>query len=356
MWLYAGYRFGQIHKIHAKHLVRQTKPGKPFNVLLVGSDSRAFVDNSQQAQAFGSAGALGGQRSDVTMVARIIPATRQVWVLSIPRDLWVDIPGHVPGISGMNRINAAFNSGPDLLVQTLEQVLGIQANHYVEVNFPGFQGMVDALGGIDMNFPTELRDYYSGLRITQAGCQTLDGAQALALVRSRHLSYRTATGAWAYDGQSDFSRIQRQDAFFRAVMSKLNSSITNPIALNGFLGAAAKNLTIDDTLTEGALFDLAKELRGLPAANLHFETLPTTAFVTSGGADVLNEAQPYADQMIASFNQLGITPAVGKPSPTPSTATSSTVAAAATTTTTTIPGNVYTNTQAEPWNPPTCSG
>jgi LCP family protein required for cell wall assembly len=355
-WLYARWRFDQIHKIHAKHLVRQvTKPGAPFDLLVVGSDSRAFVDNTREAQAFGSASVQGGQRSDVTMVVRIIPATKQVWVLSIPRDLWVDIPGNVRGVSGMNRINVAFDSGPDLLVQTVEQDLYLPVNHYVAVNFPGFEGMVNALGGITMNFPDDLRDSYSGLQVTQTGCQMVNGAEALALVRSRHLSYRVPGAEWLYDGLSDFSRIQRQDAFFRAVLDKLNASITNPLAVNSFLAAAAQNLTIDDTLSEGALFHLATELRGLPPGNLHFETLPTTSFVTSGGADVLRVAQPYAEQMIAAFDARGTNAAA--PPTTTTTEPIGTGGGSTTTeapTTTTIPGNVYTNTQAEPWNPAPC--
>jgi anionic cell wall polymer biosynthesis LytR-Cps2A-Psr (LCP) family protein len=94
LYFYADYRFDQIKKVHAKHLIKQAAPGKPFNMLLVGSDSRAFVDNSTQVNAFGDSGDAGGQRSDVTMVARFVPATKSVTVLSIPRDLWVDIPGN----------------------------------------------------------------------------------------------------------------------------------------------------------------------------------------------------------------------------------------------------------------------
>ena len=87
----------------------------------------------------------------------------------------------------MNRINAAFNNGPDLLIQTIEQDLHIPVNHYVSVNFDGFQGMVDALGGITMNFPTEVKDSYSGLDVSQTGCQLVPGPTALELVRARHL-------------------------------------------------------------------------------------------------------------------------------------------------------------------------
>jgi LCP family protein required for cell wall assembly len=317
LYFYAGYRFDQIKKIHSKHLVKQAAPGKPFNLLLVGSDSRAFVDNSTQVNAFGDEADAGGQRSDVTMVARFVPATKTVTVLSIPRDLWVDIPGDSDE-SGMNRINAAFNNGPDLLVQTVETVLHIPINHYMSVGFDGFSGMVNALGGITMDFPTQVKDDYTGLNITATGCQLVNGTTALQLVRSRHLQYRNSDGYWEYDGLSDFSRIQRQDAFFRAVLAKVNTSVTNPLAINGFISAAVGNLTIDDTLSKGDLFHIATEFRGLATSHLITETLPTTSYTTSGGAAVLLEAQPYADTLIKAFNQLGEPKPKPKP-PTPTT-------------------------------------
>ena len=308
LYVYAVYRFDQIKKVHAKHLVAEAPPGKPFDLLLVGSDTRSFVSNATQVKAFGNDATAGGSRSDVTMVARFDPATKTVTVLSIPRDLWVDIPGN-GSIQGMNRINAAFNSGPDLLIQTIEADLGIPINHYVAVDFPGFSGMVDALGGITMNFPTEVKDQYTGLDVTTTGCQTVNGTVALQLVRSRHLYYMDSNGYWEYDGQSDFSRIQRQDAFFRAVLAKLNQSITNPFTINSFIGAAVGNLTIDDTLSQGALFNIAQVFRGLPSSHLITETLPTLGYTTDGGASVLKMAQPYAQNMIDAFNQIGATPA-----------------------------------------------
>jgi LCP family protein required for cell wall assembly len=314
LYFYAGYRFDQIKKVHSKHLVKQAAPGKPFNLLLVGSDSRAFVDNSTQEKAFGDAGDAGGQRSDVTMVARFVPATKSVTILSIPRDLWVDIPANTGDIQGMNRINAAYNVGPDLLIQTVEQVLHIPINHYMAVGFPGFSGMVNALGGVTMDFPTEVRDSYTGLDVTTPGCQLVNGTTALALVRSRHLEYKNSNGYWESDGLSDFSRIQRQDAFFQAVLEKVNSSITNPLAINAFLGAAVGNLTIDDTLTKSDLLHIGDEFRGLAQSHLVTETLPTKGYVTDGGADVLLAAQPYANKMIATFNQIG-EPKVKKTAP-----------------------------------------
>ncbi|HEY1826637.1 MAG TPA: LCP family protein [Acidimicrobiales bacterium] len=332
IYFYAKYRYDQIKKIHAKHLVAQVStPGQPFNILVVGSDSRAFVgDNQTLTSELGNEADAGGQRSDVTMVARFDPAKKTVTVLSIPRDLWVDIPGNDSGISGMNRINAAYDGGPDLLIQTIEQDLGIKINHYVAVNFPGFSDMVNALGGITMDFPTAVKDAYTGLDVTQTGCQVVNGTTALQLVRSRHLEYVNSKGYWESDGLSDFSRIQRQDAFFRAVLAKANASITNPLAINSFLGAAVGNLTIDDTLSQGDLLHLAEDFRGLSSSNLITETLPTTGFVTGGGADVLKIAQPYAQNMINAFNAIGVTPAA-----TPVANTKS--GGGATTTTTTIP-------------------
>ena len=319
---YARYRFDQIKKVHAKHLVAAPAPGKPFNILLVGSDSRNFVVNPTQENAFGNPAQQGGQRSDVTMVARVIPATKQITIMSIPRDTWVDIPGDEPDISGWNRINTAFNSGPDLLIQTIEHTFGIPINHYVSVNFNGFQSMVDALGGVMMDFPAPVKDSYSGLDVTTTGCQLVPGTTALELVRARHLYYEL-DGVWQYDGQSDFSRIQRQDAFFHAVLDKLSASLGNPLTVNSFIGAAVNNLTIDDTLSESDIFHLATEFHGMTSANLRTETLPTYGFVTDAGADVLGVAQPQANQMIAQFNQLGM--------PAPSTTTTTT------TTTTTVP-------------------
>ena len=340
LYVYANYRYNQIKKVHAKHLVAAAPPGKPFNLLLVGSDSRSFVSNSTQVKAFGDEGNAGGQRSDVTMVARFDPAAKTVTVLSIPRDLWVDIPGNDSGISGMNRINAAYDGGPDLLIQTIEQDLGIPINHYVAVNFPGFSGMVNALGGVTMDFPTPVKDQYTGLNVSTTGCQMVNGTTALELVRSRHLYYKNSNGYWEGDGLSDFSRIQRQDAFFRAVLAKVNASITSPLTINSFIGAAVGNLTIDDTLSQGDLLHIADVFRGLPSSHLVTETLPTVSYVSSGGADALKEAQPYAQNVVNAFNQIGTAAAAPAPAPSHGGKTSSTTTTT-TTTTTTVPTEAH---------------
>ena len=197
------------------------------------------------------------------MVARFDPAAKTVTVLSIPRDLWVDIPGNVSDISGMNRINAAFDSGPDLLVQTIEQDLGIPINHYIVGELPGLLGHGQRTRRHHHGLPDGGQGRLHGLDVTTTGCQVVNGTTALQLVRSRHLYYMNSNGYWEYDGLSDFSRIQRQDAFFRAVLAKVNHVDHNPFAINSFIGAAVGNLTIDDTLSESDLLHIAEDFRGL---------------------------------------------------------------------------------------------
>jgi LCP family protein required for cell wall assembly len=376
VWVYARFRFGQIHKSRVAGLT-PIASGKPFDILLVGSDSRAFVDNASQASAFGAKSATTGQRSDVIIVARIDPVTRQVRLLSIPRDTWVNIPGNVTNISGPNRINAAFNNGPSLLVQTINDTFHIPVTYYAEVNFPGFSGMVNALGKIYLDFRYPVKDAYSGLDITQTGCQAVNGTQALALVRSRHLYYYT-NGAWNYDGSSDFSRIQRQDAFFRAIVFRLRGAVTDPLTLNSFLGASTKNVTIDQTLSEGELVSLARIFRSFTSAELITETMPTAPVVISG-QDVLEPAVGPDETMISNFLAFGTTTAkttaalrsTGAPASggtvlgaqglvamlTSAVLDSSALAPVTTVpgSPAVVPGNVDYNTQPEPWNPVPCT-
>ena len=195
-FFYLNYEFHQINKVVVPNLAHITKPGAPFTVLVAGSDSRSFVNTAGQCKAFGCGADTGGQRSDVIILVRVVPATRQIEMLSIPRDTWVTIPGNVQYISGQNRINAAFNSGPSLLVQTILQDFHIPINYFVEVNFPGLESMVNAIGGIHLDFKDPLRDRengqnMTGLRILTTGCQVVNGTQALALVRSRNLQYES---------------------------------------------------------------------------------------------------------------------------------------------------------------------
>jgi LCP family protein required for cell wall assembly len=335
-FLYLDFEFHHIKKVDVPNLAK-IKPGKPFTVLVAGSDSRAFVNNSAECKSFGCGADTGGQRSDVIILVRVVPAERKIEMLSIPRDTWVTIPGDVEYISGQNRINAAFNSGPSLLVQTILQDFHIPINYFVEVNFPGLQNMVNAIGGIHLHFTDPLRDREyvngvatnpTGLRILKTGCQVVNGNQALALVRSRNLQYEVK-GVWYNDYGSDFTRIRNQQAFFRAVIHQLNAEITNPIAVTGFIDAAVHNLTVDQTLSESTMFDLATEFHDFAPGSLKAVTFPTVGpYITSGGADVLLPAAAADDGVIRNFLAFGTT--AEKTPPTSSTATTASATTAGT--------------------------
>lgn len=353
-YAYVNHRLNQFHKIKVQHLVKPAPPGQPFNVLLVGSDSRQFVDTPGQVKQFGSPTSQTGQRSDVIIVARFVPATHHIYLLSIPRDTYVTIPGKVKNVSGPNRINVAFDTGSaSLLIETVEDVFHIPIEHYISVNFQGFAAMVNALGGVYLNFSVPLVDHTSELTITKTGCQRVSGPTALALVRSRDLYYETSSG-WQYDVQGDFSRIRRQDAFFRAVIAKANSEITNPFALNDLLSAAQKNnnVSIDQNWSGGDLLSLARQFHGVSGSDLVEETIPEEEGY-AGTEAILYAAEPYARNMVTGFLRQGV--AAPHPTATTSAAGGGSTSTTSPTTTTTIPPNIVTNTQPEPWNPVPCS-
>ncbi|MBO0693091.1 MAG: LCP family protein, partial [Acidimicrobiaceae bacterium] len=305
---YVKYRFGQINiqTIEGLRGGGATPVTQPFTLLVVGSDTRNLTgsDNAQ----FGSQADAGGQRSDTMLLVRVVPTVHQMTILSIPRDLWVPIPG-----MGDQRINSAFNTGPSLLIKTITTDLGIPVDHYAEVNFDTFRQITDAVGGVKFWFPTPAKDPFSLLNVGTAGCVNLTGDQALGFVRSRHYEY-FQNGQWNFEAESDLARIQRQQAFMKKMIKKAEGQFTNPIALNGIIAGITKNLTVDQGFTTGFMLGLARQLRSVDAAAIPAETLPTFPEVV-GGADVLGLQQPQARQMIAAFNALGTTPAAGGTTP-----------------------------------------
>jgi LCP family protein required for cell wall assembly len=308
---YVNWRFGQIHTKHLSALTTKGANGsgggggKPFTLLVVGSDSRAALNASGDPSQFGSASSVGGQRSDTIILVRVVPKTRQLMMLSIPRDLWGPIPGN-----GSNRINVAFDTGANLLIQTVQQDLHVPINHYVEVNFDTFRDISNAVGGVSFYFPTPAKDALSNLNIPAAGCYSLKGDQALAFVRSRHYQYYQ-DGYWHYEGLSDLARIQRQQAFIKKMIKKAEGEYTNPFALNDIIGGVTKNLTVDSGFSANLMLSLAKDFRSMDVATIPNLTLPTYGYTTAGGAEVLGLQEPQASQAIAAFN------AFGNPAPKP---------------------------------------
>ncbi len=299
-YAYLQYRFHQVAKVTVPHL-RVAPVGQPFNVLLIGSDSRAG-DTSSEAQHLGTEEETAGQRSDVVKIVHIVPATGQASVLSIPRDTMVTVAGNTEETGNYNRINSTYGSGPDQLVQTIETNFGIPIEHVVQINFAGFRGAVDAIGGIFLNFPYPARDVYTGLDITQPGCQHVNGGYSLAVARSRHYEY-FEDGYWQEDPTSDLGRIQRQNAFLRALINQAEKQY-NPLTINAFIGSVVQGVTVDSTFTVRDLVSLASEFHTFSSNSLATATLPTYSASSSEFAslgDVLYVDQSLAASVIQQF-------------------------------------------------------
>jgi LCP family protein required for cell wall assembly len=260
--------------------------GEPQNFLVVGSDTRDITDHDIDTGAIfghGKDAEPMGQRADSMMIVRVDPKRTSLEVLSLPRDLWVDVAGS----TGHERLNAAYNKGPQNLVDTIRQNLDIDINHYVEVNFVGFKGLVEAIGGVPMYFEHPVRDLNTGLNIIATGCYNLTGQQALAFARSRHLQYLDGK-RWHRDGTADLGRITRQQTFLRRSLAKVSTlGITNLNTLRKLIDVAVDTVKIDDDLSLDDLMALGRRFGKFKADQLVTHHLPTTQFRTDGGASVL---------------------------------------------------------------------
>jgi LCP family protein required for cell wall assembly len=216
-------------------------------------------------------------------------------LLSLPRDLWVPLAG-----GGTQRINTAIQSGgPSELIDTIEGYLGIPVHHYIQVDFAGFQELVDVVDGVQVYFANPARDSRSGLDIQATGCLTLDGQQALSYVRSRHFQVYE-DGRWRSDGSADLGRISRQQDFIvRALGRAVDQGVRNPVTLDRLVNAGLDTVTVDDLLTADDFIDLAGAFRGFDPGALDLYALPVVSD-TVGGASILRlvdeQAQPTLDR------------------------------------------------------------
>jgi len=260
--------------------------GGELMFLVVGSDSRARLDDLNN---FGQA---GGARGDVVMLVRV-DSSGSAQMLSIPRDLRVEIPGH-----GTNKINAAYAfGGPSLMVETIKTNLNVSVNHYVEIDFVGFQAIIDEVGGIEVSFPYPARDAKSGLDVP-AGDQILNGEQALAFARSRRYEEQQ-NGSWVSVEANDIGRTQRQQTVMKALVSRLKSP--SSIAEAGDVASAmSRNMTIDASLADASPASLLWDFRGVITGSIEGATLPTYS-ENIGGSSFQIAQQPEADAMLANF-------------------------------------------------------
>lgn len=261
---------------------------KGTNYLIVGTDSREGISSSDPNAGAFLSGDVGGSRTDTILVLHLDGSTSTI--TSVPRDLWVTDPA----TGQKERINSTFASGPKNLVRAVE-ALGIPVDHYLQIDFVSFGKLVDALGGITIDFPHPARDTHSGLVVDRSGPVHLDGTQALAYVRSRYYE-ELIDGKWRVDGTADIGRTMRQRAFLTALLGEA-SSIRNPFALVRLPGALGAGLRHDTTLGYIEAIGFAWTMKD---AHPEAVALPVSPRRTSGGADVL-ELQPDARAVIATL-------------------------------------------------------
>ncbi len=250
-------------------LAPQTATGEPVNFLIVGTDSALGLDPSDPAAQGREINPTGRSLADTIMLLRLDPVSKSAWVLSIPRDLWADIPG-----AQDNKIASAFFiDGAPLLVATITSMFDVDINHYVQMDFAAFERVVDTLGGVPVWFPYPARDRKSGLNISEPGCHVLDGRRALQYVRSRTYQ-ELVDGRWRVTQGDDFGRIERQQDFLILALDRaISRGARNPLTMVQMLEAGAASLTLDQTLKVTEMITLARAFADFNPDNLHRDRL-----------------------------------------------------------------------------------
>jgi len=307
---YAALQNSRLDKITALNkpqgdkdaAIAKVPKGEPVNILVVGNDSRSFAKDAKERKQFGAKTVGESLRSDTMMVLRLDPKADRASILSIARDLYVDLEG-----GGKGRINEAFSrkgdatkADPDRLIRTIRSNFGVSVNHYIEIDFAGFRQVVSAIGGVSVYFPFPARDKLSGLSIDKAGCVQLDGRQALSYVRSRHYEFKGPKG-WEFDGTADIGRIQRQQDFIKRVVRKaVADGLTNPVKAAKLIEAGVDNVKVDGGFGVNDMKKLASQLRDLDDSKIAFAAL-TGDPVQIGDAEVLKLNASKANEVLAPF-------------------------------------------------------
>lgn len=274
--------------------------GAGTNWLLAGSDSRDTL-TPEQIKEFhtGSASAITGSRTDTIMILHYGATGPDL--ISIPRDSYVSIPAYTDskGVShsaSHGKINSAYDlGGPQLLVQTVEVNFDIRIDHYLEIGFLGIVNMVNNAGGVHVCLKRPIHDSYSGANLA-VGCQTLNGTQALAYVRSRYSL-----------PNSDISRMSDQQAFIRALVdaSVRPGVYLNPFTVYPFLGAVLDSVAADDGTGLFDLLGMAWHCKPLASGGGTVGTMPIAdeSYYVSGVGDAVRIDKAKAAEVIAAVNQ-----------------------------------------------------
>jgi len=269
------------------------------NYLLVGSDSREGADpNDADFAAIGGEGEVSGRRSDTLMIFHYDIATGAGALVSFPRDLWVKLgDGQKAG-----RINSAYQLGTDVLIRTIQNEFGIPIHHYLEIDFQGFKGLVDAIGGVKICTQFPSRDKHTGF-FMPGGCHNLKGVRALAFARSRFFETKVEN-KWQIDGSSDIGRGKRQRQFIAAMLnSALTRVISNPFSASSAFAGATKSIITDENLD---LTEFAKKIR--PAAKGAISRYSLAVYGDRVGEDSVLRVAKDGAPVLAFFGGTGPAP------------------------------------------------
>lgn len=272
VWWFIDHYAGRVDRIENAFPVTADQPprGKGTNFVLVGLDARSDMPTTGR-DAKGPLWQEGAQRSDATMLLHISADREQVYVVSIPRDAWVTVPGR-----GDAKINAAFSwGGPPMLIDTVQTLTAIRVDHFAAIDWEGFKRLTDALGGVDVEIAQDIPQEGEARGWT-AGKHHMNGEDALMYVRERKGLPR-----------GDLDRVQRQQNFMRAVMEKLLSkgTLRDPLGLPDLLDALTAAVSVDDRMSNGDLRDLAWSLRRVHGDDVKFLTAPVSELKTIQGQD-----------------------------------------------------------------------
>lgn len=291
-------------------------PPEGANYLVVGVDNLGDGPlNDFDNGAFGNRD--GDKNSDTMMIVHVEPKAERTLIVSFPRDLWVNIPGH-----GGSKLNGAFQYGAQAIIDTFKSNFDVDINHYIELNFKSFVGLVNTLGNVPVYVPYEAQDVYTGLGLPNGGCWSLDGEGSLRWVRSRYLQYRDSrTGNWVYaDIIPDLGRIARQQDFMRRLAGiAVAKSLANPFTANAVADEVVKNLKVDDAFDKSAIFDLIDAFRGIDVDDqsaLDFQAMPSKPGPNQGVQQVLYADMNTATPLIQRLRAFDIRP---RPTPPPAT-------------------------------------
>ncbi|MFT2020258.1 LCP family protein [Streptomyces sp. 796.1] len=265
--------------------------GKGTNYLIVGSDSREGMSDQEKKDLH--TGSAEGKRTDSMMILHV--GDNGNTMVSLPRDSWVTIPAFTGSESGkripeqQHKLNASFAiQGPELLVRTIEYNTGLKIDHYAEIGFGGFAKIVDAVGGVEMDIPRDIKDKKSGADFKK-GKQTLDGKEALAFVRNR------------YEAGSDLERTKNQQKFLSTLASQAAtpSTILNPFRLYPTMGAGLDSLIVDKDMSLWKLRSMFWAMKGVTGGDGKQMNMPVAnpGYATSKGSAVLWD-MPKVKQLI----------------------------------------------------------